>query len=81
MKYKRFCFIIPENGSFYPIKDMKTPWWWTGSASNGSYDRLVCYLLANECIYDYWPDAQINSEEYREKITYSKRFPKPEWIV
>lgn len=80
---KRYRFKTRTVKDFRPLKDMSRvnmPWWCTGESFNGDYVTIVCYLPEDEDLLKYWDDAfDIESDEV-EKIVYSSRFPKPDWV-
>lgn len=84
MKLYRYRFKTKAVDDWRPLIDMKDiqmPYWCTGSAMDGKYVIIICYLPEQENIFKYWDDAyDIDKTEVNE-ITYTGRFPKPEWIV
>lgn len=56
---------------------VKYPYWCTGSS--GNYSIVVAYADNLEYIYENWPEAKDVDVEERENITFSGRFPKPDW--
>lgn len=62
------------------MKDIQMPWWCTGMASDDSYAIIVCFLPKGEDLYKYWDDAYDIDSDERDGITYTDRFPKPDWI-
>jgi hypothetical protein len=56
------------------------PWWETGFSGDGvSYAICIAYLPAGKRLLKYWPEAfQIESDECDE-ITFTDRFPRPDW--
>lgn len=80
---KRYRFKTRAVKDFRPLKDMSRinmPWWCTGESFDGDYVTIVCYLPEDEDLLKYWDDAfDIESDEV-EKIVYSSRFPKPDWV-
>ena len=80
---KRYRFKTASVDDPRPLKDMKyinMPWWCTGTAGDGSYATIVCYLPASENLYDYWDDAFSVTDSNVSEICYTDRFPKPEWL-
>lgn len=53
------------------------PYWCSGSTDE--YNICIAYLPPDVDIKTYWPEAVIDFEQHRESITYTDRFPKPEW--
>jgi len=60
------------------------PWWCSGYALVPEGDKesaiIICYLPIGADLYDYWDDAFNVVEDEVDRINYSSRFPKPEWI-
>ena len=80
---KRYRFKTKSVEDPRPLKDMKyinMPWWCTGEAGDGSYATIVCYLPETESLFDYWDDAFAITDSNVTEITYTDRFPKPEWL-
>ena len=78
-----YRFKTKSVDDYRPIIDMaeiQMPWWCTGYAADGSYANIVCYLPEGEDIYKYWDDAYDIDSDLRTGITYTERFPKPDWI-
>lgn len=56
------------------------PWWESGFAFDESYSIVIAYLPEGEAVTEWWPEAtEIDSAEPVDRITYTERFPKPEW--
>ena len=54
------------------------PWWCTGYDASGA-SIIVCYLPPEEDLLKYWDDAfDIDTEEDCE-ITFTLRFPRPDY--
>lgn len=80
----RYCFKTKSVEDCRPLVDLapiQMPWWCTGYAIDGSYATIVCYLPEAVRLQHYWDDAYDIESEYRKKITYTDRFPKPAWII
>lgn len=83
MTYIRYRFKTHSVDDPRPLIDMakiNMPWWCTGYGINNDYAIIVCYLPKGINIYTYWDDAFDIEKAETEKITYTDRFPKPEWI-
>ena len=79
----RYRFKTKAVDDYRPLVDMKdigTPWWCTGYATDESYAIIVCFLPKEEDLFQYWDDAYDIEKEYREEITYTSRFPRPKWL-
>lgn len=55
------------------------PWWHTGSGDD--YSIVVAYADSEDQILEYWPEATDIDAEERDEITYTDRFPKPDWYA
>lgn len=82
MKYKRYRFYTKSVEDYRPLVfNPSYPWWCSGFAGDESYAVIVAYLPIAEDIYKYWDDAyNIDYEEYDE-ITFTDRFPKPDYYI
>lgn len=81
MKYKKYRFKTNAIEDYRPLIDMKNiqcPWWCSGEGVD--YAIIICYLPVNEDIFKYWDDAYDIDVEEVDEITYTSRFPKPDWI-
>lgn len=79
----RYRFKTRAVDDYRPLVDMKDigmPWWCTGEAFDMSYVNIVCYLPKYEELEKYWDDAYDIEFEKVSEITYTDRFPKPEWL-
>lgn len=85
--YIRYRFKTKSVDDPRPLKDLKPigmPFWISGYSSDKDFNLsaaiIICYLPKNENLKDYWDDAfEIEAQECSE-ITYTDRFPKPEWL-
>ena len=78
----RYRFKTKAVEDYRPLVDMATikmPWWCTGFAGDDSYATIVCYLPEDEDLFKYWDDAYDIDRDIVDTITYSDRFPKPQW--
>jgi len=59
------------------------PYWCSGYTLNENLEYghaiIVAYLPKGEPLATWWPDASDVDTEERESITFTSRFPKPEW--
>ena len=82
-KLVRYTFKTKSVDDFRPLIDMEEiqmPYWCTGFAEDNSYAIIVCFLPKEEDLYKYWDDAYDIESEERTDITYTDRFPKPDWL-
>lgn len=55
------------------------PWWHTGTAGDERFATIVAYLPEGESLARYWDDATEVTVTAEEQITFSGRFPRPQW--
>ena len=80
-KLFRYRFKTKAIEDYRPLKDMKDiqmPWWCSGEGTD--YVIIICYLPVGVNLLEYWDDAYDIDVEKREVITYTDRFPKPDYI-
>lgn len=53
------------------------PWWRTGSGDD--YSIVVAYLPPKAKLTDYWPEASDVDRTEEAELTFTDRFPKPDW--
>lgn len=53
------------------------PCWCTGYGE--TYSVVVAFCDSEEQILEYWPEAEDIESTPNSEITFSSRFPKPEW--
>lgn len=86
MSWIRYRFHTTSCHDYRPVVfDKRYPWWCTGHGGNAGageeeYAIIVAYLPHYEHILVYWPDAEHVTSETREQITFTDRFPKPDWF-
>ena len=81
MKYYKYRFKTKSLDDYRPLKDMseiQCPWWCSGEGTD--YAIIICYLPEEAIIYDYWDDAYDIDAEKADKIIYTDRFRKPDYI-
>ncbi len=75
---------------FRPIydndKNPEGPWWCTGYEDDFLSDErmkaiIVAYVKSEETLLKQWPEAEDVEYEERDDVTFTDRFPKPEWWV
>ncbi len=63
---------------YRPIKwPVKYPFWCSGYGEE--YSIVIAYVDSIEEIYELWPEATELDAEERNEITFTDRFPKPDW--
>ena len=80
----RYRFKTKSVEDCRPLRDtaeISMPWWCTGYGVNGEYVVIVCYLPEWIKLQYYWDDAYDITQEVRNEITYTDRFPKPAWLT
>lgn len=79
MKWVRARFKANYDDS-RPIKfPPPGPWWESGFAADESYSIVIAYVKTIGQIKKYWPEADDITTETVNEISFSDRFPKPEW--
>lgn len=81
MIWTRFYLNIKEvKGDYRPLVwPIKYPYWCSGETQNDFI--LVAYVESLDELYKQWPEAKnIDSEEVK-KVTFTDRFPKPDWYT
>lgn len=79
-KWKRWRFYARSIDDYRPlIFNPAYPWW--RSATGNDFVVIVAYLPADEPLERYWPDAFNAEYTEEETITFTDRFPKPEYYV
>jgi len=81
--WKRFRFYTKSVDEYRPLSfNPKFPWWCSGTGSSGDdeYAVIVAYLPRDEPIYKYWNDAYEVDFTWEDEITFSDRFPKPDYF-
>lgn len=63
---------------YRPVKwPVKYPFWCSGYGEE--YSIVIAYVDSIEQIYELWPEATELDAEERSEITFTSRFPKPDW--
>jgi len=63
---------------YRPVKwPVKYPFWCTGYGDD--YSIVIAYVDKVEDIHELWPEATNLDVEESDQITFSSRFPKPDW--
>ena len=77
----RARFYIDKNecgGDYRPEKwPIKYPYWCTGE--NLTAFILIAYVDSTKELKELWPEAREIDSESCDNITFTSRFPKPEW--
>lgn len=86
MKWRRYRFYTNSVEDYRPlIFNPKYPYWCTGYGVGNDFKCssaiIVAYLPKGEDLYKYWDDAYNVDEEERDEITFTDRFPKPDYFV
>ena len=79
-KYRFKTKAVDDYRPLVDMKDIQMPYWCTGTAADGTYVTIVCYLPKSEDLFKYWDDAYDVDKTSVDTITYTGRFPKPNWI-
>ena len=76
--WKRYRFKTYEDDYRPLIFNPKYPWWCTGYGDD--HYVIVAYLPPEEDLLKYWDDAFDVEYDERDEITFTSRFPKPEYF-
>lgn len=80
MKWRRYRFSTRSVDDYRPlIFNPAYPWWCSATAGDGQSVVIVAYLPAGESLQRYWDDAFEIDYTDEETITFSERFPRPEY--
>lgn len=72
------CRFQANEDDFRPVKfPPPGPYWCTGYGDGHSI--VVAYVRTEEQVTEFWPEAKNIDVDERDEITYTDRFPKPEW--
>ena len=80
-KYIKYRFKTKAIEDYRPLKDMEEiqcPWRCSGEGID--YAIIICYLPKGTDLFEYWDDAYDIDVEQTEKIIYTDRFKKPDYI-
>ena len=78
MKWRRYRFYTRAVDDYRPLLfNPAYPWW--NSATTDDAVIIVAYLPANEPLERYWDDAFDVDYTEEENITFSSRFPMPDY--
>lgn len=88
-EYIRYRFKTKSVDDPRPLKDLKTigmPYWISGDViDNRTFSIvgsvIICYLPKGVDLKEYWDDAFDVDAQERSEITYTDRFPKPDWLA
>ena len=83
MNWKKYRFKTYASDNRPLIFNPKYPWWCSGYSedSEGEYSIIIAYLPSNEDLFKYWGDAFDVDFAEKESITFSDRFPKPDYFI
>lgn len=81
-KWIRYRFKTESVADWRPVVfDPRFPYWCSGVAGDDSYATIVAWLPGAEPLKKYWDDAfDVESTEHDE-ITFTDRFPKPNYFT
>lgn len=78
-KWRRYRFYTKSINDYRPIIfNPKYPWWCSGHGDD--YAVIIAYLPSTEKLIKYWDDAYDIEFSEVDKITFSDRFPKPDYF-
>jgi hypothetical protein len=82
MKWVRYRFYTKSVDDYRPLVfNPKYPWWCSGYAGDESYAVIIAYLPKRESLKKYWNDAYEIDKTEEDKISFSDRFPKPDYFI
>lgn len=80
MSWIRARFMV-RHPDYRPIKwPPLGPYWSSGTDSNG-WSVVIAYVKRENQISEFWPEAVFIDTSYEEAITFTDRFPQPDWWV
>lgn len=82
MTWHRYRFATAADDPRPLIFEPSYPYWITGygiSNDDQEYTTIVAYLPETHLLTTYWPEAEDAEYTVKQEITYTSRFPKPEW--
>lgn len=77
-KWKRHRFTSNAEDYRPVIFPPPGPWWCSGYDSEDNA-IIIAYLPFSEKLDRFWPEAANDDWTAENKITFTDRFPKPEW--
>lgn len=80
-RWLRIRFKVPGDDYRPVVWPMPGPYWCSGYAGDGSYAVLVAFVRKRSEVKKFWPDAFEIEESGQQNgpITFSDRFPKPDY--
>lgn len=81
--WKRYRFKTYAVDDYRPLVfNPKYPWWCSGSgeAEKGECAVIIAYLPEDEDLLKYWDDAFDVEFTEEQEITFTSRFPKPDYF-
>ncbi len=84
MKWKRYRFYT-ESKDYRPvIGPPPGPYWCSGYAMAVPEDLpdktvLIAYIPEGEDLLKWWPEAEVDDFTEETEITFTSRFPRPDW--
>jgi hypothetical protein len=77
--WRRYRFKTKALDDYRPlIFNPKYPWWCSGEGDD--YAIIIAYLPPTEGLFRYWDDAYDIDFDLRDEITFTSRFPKPDYF-
>ena len=78
MWYRFKTKAVDDYRPLVDMADIQMPWWCTGFGDD--FVIIICYLPKYEELEKYWDDAYDIEFKRVSEITYTSRFPKPDWL-
>ena len=82
MSFERHRFKTREEDYRPVIFPPPGPWWCSGcgGCDEDSYSTTIATFPKGTNLLEYWPEAEDIETEIIDEITYTSRFPKPDWM-
>ena len=78
MKWRRYRFYTESVDDYKPILwPPPGPYWCSGELE--THAILVAYIPEGVDLLEYWPEAEVDDFTIETEVTFSSRFPKPDW--
>lgn len=81
--WKRYRFRTKSTDDCRPLVfNPKYPWWLSGydGSFTNDYAVIIAYLPIDEDLFKYWDDAYDIDSTTEDKIVFTDRFPRPDYL-
>lgn len=80
IKWHRLRFFVPGVDDYRPITfPPPGPYWCSGYRGDDDAAVIVAYMPAGRDVKEFWPEAEQINDMGEQSITFTDRFPKPDW--